>query len=156
MASDNKTLRSVIEEKVRKKAAKNKRDFPDAHMLYYNIFFDIFSSLLFDYNQNYKNMKKIDYIEKRGKLKEYYEIVCGNDEKVRRNYYKMLDERRKKREEEELLKMKRELEKKAREEYEEKVRNGTNTPLDDHIYKGLDAELEMIYQWNRKSMGLDK
>ncbi|MEK4297482.1 hypothetical protein [Paenibacillus sp. FSL R5-0914] len=135
---NSEEIRAIIEEKIRSECKKY-GSFDAAHMHYYNIFFDIYNSLGSEFNsikKKYPRYKQIEFIHSKGKLSDYYEIVIGNANQVRERYYNNLTKEADKQNEAYFEQMRIESEEKDRLEYEEKVRNGTNTPLDDFIAAG--------------------
>lgn len=87
----NKELRSEIETIIRtQKGAECNGNYKDAHMYYYEIFFSIFSDMKSEYDLLEKPPKFIDFIEAKGRLREYYDVVNGKQDKVRSEYYAQL------------------------------------------------------------------
>ncbi|MBU8715246.1 hypothetical protein KM924_22330 [Brevibacillus parabrevis] len=128
-------LRSRIEDVIRGKFPKY--GSPDeAHMHNYNIFFSIYRELYREFMSIKKNnpkYKQIDFIQSKGKLEDYYEIVQGNQQLVRERYHKEQREKADRYFEQYAQEQRKERLERERREYEEKVKNGTNTPLDDLI-----------------------
>ncbi|MEK4459662.1 hypothetical protein [Paenibacillus sp. FSL R10-2748] len=145
--NSNSTLRSEIESMIRRDAY-NDREYIQHHERYYDIFFDIFSSLRRDYENNYKHLKKIEYIEKKNLLKIYKDIVAGRGREVRARYYRFLEEETKKQIRKGLGEETIERIIKRTTDYNQKLSKGANTPLEDCFAKNIVDEEIKTYEWN--------
>ncbi|MBU3173350.1 hypothetical protein [Clostridium estertheticum] len=83
---ENKQLREMIESIIQRKAVNG--NFVAAHEAMYNTFFSIFKDLKNEYTKRnkVKRINKIDFIEEKNMLYKYYQVVSGNENKVRKSY----------------------------------------------------------------------
>jgi len=144
---NNIALRSDIESMIRRDA-RDDWEYAQHHEKYYDIFFDIFSSLRIDYETNYKHLRKIEYIERKNLLNIYKEIVAGGGEAVRARYYSFLEKKEKEQIKEALGEATIERIIKRITNYKQKSDEGINTPLDDYFAKRIVDEEIRTYEWN--------
>ncbi|WP_434292025.1 hypothetical protein [Clostridium botulinum] len=134
---DSKGQRQRIEDEIisRRRGV----DYAKAHNEMYETFFRIFEGLEKEYKEenDKKEITKINFIDKKNMLEEYYEIVKGNAHQVRQKHNNMIRKRSKER----IIELqKQELEKRKQEEEQEeelerakllkKIENGQITEAD--------------------------
>lgn len=128
----DKKQRQLIEDIIR---SKSHNKYEDVHNEMYKAFFSIDYDLYVEYNKKNKKNKisVIDFIEKKNMLEVYYQVVIGNIDQAKRDYYSNLKregEIGKNKIIEQKLKEQHQKQKLEKEKYLEKAKSGQATDFD--------------------------